>query len=282
MMSESNHNLFGSYEVAQHHWFVLDKHAELLLLAYKILLIKKSDYYDVLAPLLYSIKDSCDSVSFLAQKGKTRDCFVLARTIFETAVNFCFICAKGKDVAERARRHALQKSFRDLFREVDIGNHKLRIEWQGEVDLSTNPELQDALKEFTNKKGREITSWTPETVKEQIDAIDSKFGNRVSGNLQFGLLNIYRHASEIAHGTLFGALFSIGLMSPTGRPKNPQELAIYQGSNISMILLMLIAAINSVLIVLANDLPIKELVDKSEALIDEIRKDGWVRAEDKS
>lgn len=133
-MNDNSNKIFGSYDNVQQLCLCFDQQVELLWQAYKIFLLHKNDYYDVLAPLLYSIKESCDSISFLAKNGKVRDCFVLARTIFETSVNFCFISAGGKDVAERAKRHALQKSFRDLSRELEIGNQKLQIHWQGKVD----------------------------------------------------------------------------------------------------------------------------------------------------
>lgn len=248
-----------------------DKHVELLRICREILRHEKIENYDVIAPLLYSIIDSCESVSLLSQKGKIRDCYILSRTIYETGVNLCFICAKGKDAAEKAKRHALQKSFRDLHRELEIGGMKLSVEWQGQIDLSANPSIDAALKEFTNKQGREITSWTPENIKDEIKAIDDRFGKNASVNLQFGLISIYRHASEIAHGTLFGALFSIGLTSPNDKPNTPQELINFQCDNLYMLILMLIATINTVLIVLSNQLPIQELVDTSASIIKEIK-----------
>ena len=95
---------------------IFDQHVELFKEAHQIVLSKtKPENHFVLAALLYSINNSCELIAILAVNGKARDCFVLARTIYETAVNFCFICAKGKEAAEKARRHALQKSFRDLF-----------------------------------------------------------------------------------------------------------------------------------------------------------------------
>ena len=62
------------------------------------------------------------------------------------------------------------------------------------ISRQSDAELQADLAMFTNKKGREITQWTPETVKERIDAIDSKYGPRASGDLNFGLFSIYRHS----------------------------------------------------------------------------------------
>jgi hypothetical protein len=55
----------------------------------------------------------------------TRDCFGIARTINETAINICYTLAMGDEVAERAERHAHQKAYRDLHRESAIGDSKM-------------------------------------------------------------------------------------------------------------------------------------------------------------
>jgi hypothetical protein len=123
------------------------------------------------------------------------------------------------------------------------------LKWNGEVKSDSNPELQAALAEFTSKKGREITSWTPETVQEQIETIDARYGKRISTNLQFALMSIYRHESDIAHGTFFGALFALGLTSPSGPPKSPEELQIHQRQNLSMLLMMLGLATSALIMV---------------------------------
>ena len=131
-----------------------------------------------------------------------------------------------------------------------------------------------ALTEFTSKKGREITSWTPETVQEQIEAIDARYGKRISTNLQFALMSIYRHASEIAHGTFFGALFALGLTSPSGSPKSPEELQNHQRQNLSMLLMMLGLATSAFIMVLAIEIPsLSNLVIESEKVIKELQND---------
>ena len=40
----------------------------------------------------------------------TRDCYSIARSVVEIAVNICYILAEGPNAAERAIRHARQKS----------------------------------------------------------------------------------------------------------------------------------------------------------------------------
>lgn len=276
-MSDKYQDEFGSVQATHRMWLFFDKHVQLLGQAHAVLIHERVDRWGVLVPLSLAIQDSCDSISVLARQGKMRDCFVLARTVFETIINFCFICAKGDEAARRARRHAMQKAYRDLRRELKINQQKLSLHWSGKIDLSVNPDLQAALTEFTSSKGREITSWTPETVKEQLEAIEAKYGENVATPLQFALLAIYRHASEIAHGTLFGALFALDLTSPSGPPCSPEVLANHQRQNITMLLLVLGFSISSMLQVLAHELPLDSLVSESEAAIKDFEKEQWLR-----
>jgi hypothetical protein len=266
---------FGSVDATHRLRLFFDKQASLVEQSRSRLMPETEPVWVSIIPLLYSIKDSCDSISLLAERGKIRDCFVLARTVFETIVNACFISAKGDAAAERAKRHSLQKSYRDLQRELSINDQNITVAWGGQVDPSTDPELQAALTDFTSKKGREITSWTPETVKDQIGAIDTKYGSKVSVGLQFALLSIYRHASEIAHGTLFGAMFSLGLTRPSKRTDSAESLLQYQRENLSMLLMMLGLAMSSLIALLDKELSLPEIYSESEQAVAELRKEAW-------
>jgi hypothetical protein len=276
-MSESKENDFGSREATHRIWLMFDKHVQLLAPVNQMLLEQKGERWEVLVPLMYSVQDSCDSLSFLVQQGKVRDSFVIARTIFETIVNFCFILAGGDTVAGKAKRHAMQKSYRDLKRELDIGGQKLKLEWNGELDLSKNLDLQAAIDEYTSRKGREITSWTPETTVQQLEAVKNRYGGKAIAGLQFTLIAIYRHASEIAHGTLFGALFSPGLTMPQGPPNSPEAIAHHQRQNISMILLTLGLSISSMLHILSKEIELSTLVHDSKIAIEELLNESWFK-----
>ena len=277
-MEKKESDEFGSVESTHRLWIYFSNQVQILERARIRALQENAEIWSVITPLLYAIKDSCDSLSLLAQKGKTRDSFVLARTVYESIVNASFIFAKGFEAVERAKQHALQKSYRDTNRELEINSNKLGLEWSGTVDLSKNPDLQSALARYTSKKGREITAWTPETVKEQIEVIDSKYGAKVSTGLQFALMAIYRHASDIGHGTLFGALFSLGLTSPAGPPKSPIELEKHQRENISMLLMMLGLALESLIEILAGELTMPEITIEAHKETQKLKEETWVKA----
>src|SRR5205807_4645398 len=136
---------------------------------------------------------------------------------FEAIVNTCFIMAEGKAAADRARRHAHQKSYRDLDRE--ICGTGLRLVSTAKDEQASNPGLQADLALFTHRNGRENIQWTDENIPERIATIERKYGRASATGLRFALFAIYRHSSEIAHGSLFGALFSLGLTLP-GTPQS--------------------------------------------------------------
>ena len=162
-----NMSEFGSVEATHRLRLFFDKQAHLVEQSRSRLMPENEQVWVTIIPLLYSIKDSCDSISFLAERGKTRDCFVLARTVFETIVNVCFISAKGDEGAERAKRHAVQKSYRDLQRELNINGQKLTVAWSGQVDPAADPELQAAAPILQAGKAARLRAGRPRVLKSK-------------------------------------------------------------------------------------------------------------------
>lgn len=166
----------------------------------------------MLYPFLDSVAESVDSLRILINQLKLRDSYVIARVIYETSLNACFLLTDSEALSCRARTHAMQKALRSLARAVEIAGNKIfEFKVQGAEEVMGHPKHQEWLNEFTSKSGREITSWTPENVQQRLETTYLKFGHDATRGLAFGLL-LYRHASEIAHGTVFGTLFSWGAM----------------------------------------------------------------------
>ena len=71
---------------------------------------------EVLPVMLQALGSSSNTVLQLSFESglHTRDCYSIARSIVETATNICYIIAEGSNAAERAIRHARQKSYSDL------------------------------------------------------------------------------------------------------------------------------------------------------------------------
>jgi hypothetical protein len=209
--------------------------------------------------MLDAAASSTDTLISLASEHNIRDGYVLSRAVYETLVNCCFILAGGDAVAERAWRHARQKALRDLDRTIEIaGKEAMTVRWSGADVALAVPENQKLLAEFTSKSGREITAWTPENVKERLETVYTRFGEESVKGMLFGLL-LYRHASEIAHGTLYGSLFILGGTDPHGPPKSIEGLRDFRIDHTRMLLMLTAFALESAIVVIAGELGLTSL-----------------------
>ena len=129
-----------------------------------------------IGPLIVAAHASCESIILLSRHEKFADALVTARTVLTTAINVCFICAKGQGAAERAMRHAIQKAYRDLDRHVALNGMSLIMKWHGPIGELGKivPGLESALKDFTTKGGKEKRTWTDENIEQQLGAVAKK------------------------------------------------------------------------------------------------------------
>lgn len=158
--------------------------------------------------LLQGLGVSCNSVNIISRTNDMglRDCYSIARSISETSINIAYIVASGEAVAERAWRHAHQKTFRDLSRSGKIGNLRFETKHESVPDPKTIPGLEDALQEFTRSNGKEERDWTKDNLDTRLKVIDEKYPKDCVF-LVGSVAQIYRHSSEILHGTLFGSAY---------------------------------------------------------------------------
>lgn len=134
-----------------------------------------------------------------------RDAFGVARAASELAVNVCYIGVAGTDAATKAERHALQKAYRDMSRSGTVGGISVRIERAQAPDPRNVAGLEAALAEFTGKKGQEISDWTPLNLSARIDEVRKVHPNAAL-SLTGATTSIYRHSSDLLHGTYFGVV----------------------------------------------------------------------------
>lgn len=219
-------------------------------------------------PMLDAIEESTGTLLDLVRLHRMRDCYVIARAIYETSVNACFILAAGDEMAERAMRHLKQKSLRDLDRTFYIADEKMSLQWSGAAEVLSDPENQQLLQEFTSSKGREITAWTDENVPERLKLIHERYG-RASRKLYWARL-LYRHASEIVHGSLFGVLFPWGATEPSS-PRSVEDMRKFRESNLRHVMMLTGSALNSLIQIVAHDLGHHELAESSNSIDKEYR-----------
>lgn len=212
----------------------------------------KSDELGAVLPFLDSIVDSAGSLRGLIMQLKLRDSYVIARVIYETSVNACFLLTNPEALSAQAGTHAKQKALRNLVRAIELaGDQIFEYKARGAAEFLNDARHQEWLKEFTSKSGREITSWTPENVQQRLEAAYLKFGDEKTRGLAFGLL-LYRHASEIAHGTLFGTLFSWGAMEPGSNLRCPEDIGKFRRRELRHLLKLVSFSLESLIRVVCS------------------------------
>ena len=228
-------------------WQFLDAMTELLVALAAEVQSAPSSPYGLLYPFLDSIEESTRTLRVLANQLLLRDSYVIARVIYETAINASFLLTDPTRLSERASLHAKQKTLRNLVRRIEIAGTPLFEYKQSSADeLMQEPTHKKLLDEFTSRSGREITSWTRENVQQRLEAVYLQFGAEATKGLAFGLL-MYRHASEIAHGTLYGTLFSWGAVEP-GRPlQSPDDLGKFRRTELRHLLKLVCFSLESLI-----------------------------------
>ena len=97
--------------------------------------------------------------------------------------------------------------------------------------------------------------------------------------LHWARFAIYRHSSEILHGSLFGALFFFGLTTPTGGPRSLNELHEAIGQQHMLILMATVLALSAVVEVFHGVYGFRVAQDQNEALMKRLRSISYLQSE---
>jgi hypothetical protein len=228
-------------------------------------------YVPVLTMMLQAAGSSSHTLVRLSdQPGlHTRDCYSIARSIVELAVNICFVMASGPEIAERAARHARQKAFRDMARESKIGESAIRLRLEGAPDASVLDGFEEDIEEFTSRAGRE-KGWIDASIDERIAAVEKLSKNAMTG-LHWARFAVYRHSSEVLHGTFFSALHFFGLTDPSGGPRSPSQLEEQIGQQHMLVLMSATLALSGVVQSFHAAYGFRSAQERDEALMDALR-----------
>jgi hypothetical protein len=173
-----------------------------------------------------------------------RDCFPVARSAVETLINAGYVLAGGESLAEKAIRHAQQKSYRDLDRTFGRDEYTFRIAASEMPEVNRHTELKKALDEFTSAQGRE-KNWTDDSVPMRIEKIGQVLGVVPASDFLGAYALVYADGSEIIHGSLFGIhLFYRGRSKP---PEHVEDFRALTAEHIEGILFAAFLALNAYL-----------------------------------
>lgn len=188
-----------------------------------------------LHPLVMCMLEDAISVRILGSDSRTNQTYVIARALVERCTNYCYLLLCNEQEFNDYIDYSLNKAGRRLDRSIEVdGTVKARIGLKdGSVELP--PQVQQAIEKFTSERGREKTRWTNVSLPERAAAVEA----HVKGSgLFMALLTIYADASEALHGTLYGALFHLGVYDFGAVPHDQESLDQHRYTTLSCLYLM--------------------------------------------
>jgi len=219
----------------------------------------EDDLRMAMSMMAWPIIESGISMLMLSGVSKLRDCLILARPILEHTLNIGYFGAKGENAVNGALQHSHQKAYRDLKREISIKDFKLAIGLDNLENFPISDNLREAIEEFSNEKGFEIRAWTGDNTRKKIELISDKYGKEIGMILTINLFYIYRHSSEIIHGTLFGSIYSRGMTNLVQEwPINDDEFKRFNNIEISFVLINTILLIYCVARIIHTHFPMED------------------------
>jgi uncharacterized protein DUF5677 len=162
--------------------------------------------------LLRSLEVSISSLLRLTSKTDehVRDCFSISRSIVETSINAAFIAAGGKSAAEEARKHSLRRSYQDLEHRLDIGSIALGHRSKALDDPDRLEDMRRTLEKMNVDLTTQRREWTHLSAPKRLEVVLEKLGDHVANLLAYSYFMIYREASEVLHGSIYGCFLSHG------------------------------------------------------------------------
>lgn len=230
-MDEQEETHFGSKELCVRFSQYLNVEMGLLKAATGFELSERAE--EIKAVIL-AICQTAWSIAKLSQDDMLNECKMLGRALLERSINFVYLLVCEEEEFDRYRNYTIQKAYRRLDRSVTAGQHTFKMTYEGMVDPSEVPELEEALDMFTSKRGREITRWTQNGLGDRIEVIDEKSSVSV---VPFVLCwhSIYEDASEALHGTMYGCTFHTSAYEPGVSHTDESELNDNLRKNLTML-----------------------------------------------
>lgn len=215
----------------------------------------------VLISLILSLGSSVETIKSISELSSMRykDALPISRSVIECCINVSYILSVGSEATENAIDHAITKGYRKLDASAGTGKHKISVKSSKQVEVDET--LNEKLIKFSTKKGYQ-KDWTELSVPKRIAKIESTFGHKHATTLNGAYLMTYSDASEVVHGSYFGALLSSG-MQPFGKPpKELSEFTLAQERNMESSLLSSFLALHGMLCIFSEHFEFIKLQDK--------------------
>jgi len=259
---------FGSKEHLEWGQVALFEQTKILQEVHDRLLDSKNSKKMIMAMSLISFFETSRSILLLARTS-VRDSYALSRILLDATLNLGYYSVDD-DMIDKAIKYSHQKSFRDLFREIDTDSLTTNNKISDFSSITLPNNLKDALDEFTSRKGNEIRNWYGEprdNVFKRIEKIESVHGEGMAKVLNLCVFSIYRHASEIIHATFFGTAYGIGFTNANGEyPKSDEDHKVYLQNMNSYLMSILNLLSETCIRIIHSSFPMEDLLEKSRGL----------------
>jgi len=220
-----------------------------------------------------SIYITGNAINSLALNNFLSESYMLARALLEKLINYMYVLVCEEDEYQKYLNYTKQKGYRILNRSLTVGDQKAELKWSGAVNLDDNPELREAVNQFTSAKGKTITRWTSLSPQKRLAIIRDKGKIKIEG-LMLSTLGIYDDASEALHGTLYGSAFHFGFFEGKTLRKVEDLAEIYR-SKLLFLFFALGTSIASLFEVVSYVYPIeksKDIAEQSQTHLRELQK----------
>lgn len=215
-----------------------------------------------LAPLGKAVFNVARSSTEACKIGDIQTAYILARSAVEGAINLLYLSLCAEAEFRRWRDYSLQKEFQLLQRTYKAGNAEFSFGTTAMPNLVLFPDLAQAVRQFTGKKGGKKTEYTSTPLLKRLEAVGDKTKNSrlFLGLLLLAYASVYEVGSEAAHGTYLGD--TLDLKSPLGQ----EQLGSHLCSHLCVVLMAnsfsLGGAIAALAHVYGREQRIQEIIDE--------------------
>jgi hypothetical protein len=257
----------GSKEYLRHYQEALLQHTFLFEKVNKELPNIKDSQSIAFSMMAWPIIESCQSILILSEGKKLRDSMGLARMVLDLALNIGYFSVKGQSAIDKALKHAHQKSYRDLNRDFNIDDIQIFIGLKNLESVEMPEKLKEAIEEYTTENGKEERAWTGDNVFKKIKLIRQKHGKGVGTAYAMATFEIYRHSSEVLHGTMFGSMYALGITELRQNwPKDDSGREKHVYTELSLLLNVLSLLTNAAMSIVLSHYPNEELEAEAKEL----------------
>jgi hypothetical protein len=218
------------------------------------------------------ILTSAKTISIISDLGKAShlsEAVMLARSVIERCVNYCYLLYCDEDEYERFWQYSHQKMYRRLSSSVEAAGYRFEFDGSRHIDLDENPKLKEDIDAFTSSRGKEKTRWTKTSIIDRVHLFCSKSGVNPLPFL-LNMLWVYDDASEALHGTFYGCAFDSGVLPTQKEIKVQRKEGDYKREQISLLAIGLHDVLHSVMEVINKNYDLGELFSCSEERKDKL------------